>query len=68
MKRVVKLANESYFFFFLPNCKLTKLLRDILPSERSVSTKPANVGRYKSGLRDDLCPRERVRQKKPVQF
>jgi hypothetical protein len=33
---------------------LTNVLRDILPSGSSVSTKPANVGRYKSGLRDDL--------------
>jgi hypothetical protein len=60
MKRIVKLAN----LFFCRIAKLTKLLRDILPSERSVSTKPANVGRYKSGLRDDLSIQEKVRERK----
>ena len=32
----------------------TRLLREILPLEMSVSTKPANVGWYRFGSRDDL--------------
>lgn len=32
----------------------TKLLREIFPLEMSVSTKPAKVGLYRPGLRDDL--------------
>jgi hypothetical protein len=37
----------------------TKLLREIFPLEMSVSTKPAKVGLYKSGLRDDLLDARR---------
>jgi hypothetical protein len=32
----------------------TKLLREIFPLDMSVSTKPAKVGLYRSGFRDDL--------------